>query len=84
MNVAEDVMFSSNDMEIVDTLPDGVQGSEIIADLFLNMHSLDRESITCSPLGIVFNSEVNEEFIESAFVCTMTRQKSMVTVWEVL
>ena len=75
VNVAEDVIFSSNDMEIVDTLPDGVQGSETIADLFLNMHSQDRESITCSPLGIVFNSEVNEEFIESAFVCTMTRQK---------
>jgi hypothetical protein len=75
VNVAEDVMFSSNEMEIVDTLPDGVQGSETIADLFLNMHSQDRESITCSPLGIVFNSEVNKEFIESAFVCTMTRQK---------
>ena len=54
VNVAEDVMFSSNDMEIVDTLPDGVQGSETIADLFLNMHSQDRESITCSPLGNCF------------------------------
>ena len=75
VHITETVTFSPNDMEIVDVLPDGVQGAENLADLVMNMDRQDWESLTCPPLGIVFNSTVNEEFTESVFVCTMTRQK---------
>ena len=74
MNLAEDTTFSVNDPEILDELPEGLRGSNTIAELYLNMTNQDIQGSVFSPAGIGFNSQVNEEFIETVLVCSLERQ----------
>jgi hypothetical protein len=74
VNLAEDTTFSVNDPEILDELPEGLRGSNTIAELFMNMTNQDIQGSVFSPAGIGFNSQVNEEFIETVLVCSLERQ----------
>ena len=74
VNLSEDTTFSVNDPEILDELPEGLRGSNTIAELFMNMTNQDIQGSVFSPAGIGFNSQVNEEFIETVLVCSLERQ----------
>ena len=70
-----DETFSADHDEILDLRPEGLNEAETIEQLMNLWPSQDWENSEQTPLGVGFNSSVNDEFEESIFVCTLTRQK---------
>ena len=75
VNVAEDTNFATNDPEIMDELPTGLRGPETIEELFKHLHFEDCQVLRVSPTMGIVGSQVNEEFMESVFVCSLTKPK---------
>ena len=75
VNMAVEVLTTMEDKEILDSLPDGVRGSDTIDELFKNFANQDKQGSAASFAGIVCNSTVNDEFMETALVCSLERQK---------
>jgi len=75
VHVVIDETFSADHDEILDLRPEGLHEAETIEQLMNLWPSQDWENSEQTPLGVGFNSSVNDEFEESFFVCTPTRQK---------
>ena len=73
VNVAEDTNFATNDPEIMDELPTGLRGPETIEELFKHLHFEDCRVLRVSPTMGIVGPQVNEEFMESVFVCSLTK-----------
>ena len=75
VNIAVTTDVMEEEQEIFADLPEGVRGPGTVEELFEMLAEKDCQGSTCHPPGIVFNSNVNGEFMETAFVCSLAKSK---------
>ena len=67
VHVVMEEMMSAGEPEILDELPEGLNGADTLEQLMEKFEAKDRKLSEQTPLGIVYNSVVNEEFMEISF-----------------